>query len=69
MKELRDALPAGAPAETLRGAMNRLSEVLQKAGGAVYGAAQGASGPEAAPGGDAETFAEEGTVEGEYQEV
>ena len=69
IKEVRDALSAGAPAEALRGAMNRLSEALQRAGGAVYGAAQGASGPEAAPGTEAEAPAEEGTVEGEYREV
>jgi molecular chaperone DnaK len=71
VKDVRDALAANAPAETVRSAMTRLTESLQKAGSAVYG--QGAPGeevpPEGAPEGEGEGPAEEGTVEGEYREV
>jgi len=68
VKDVRDALAAGADSDRLRAAMTALSEALQKAGAAVYGS-EGA--PEAAPPpeGEGEAPAEEGTVEGEYREV
>ena len=68
---MRDSLEANAPAETVRGAVEALSEALQKAGSAVYGqpgedgAAEGGPPPE----GDSETPPEEEAVEGEYREV
>ena len=69
VKEVRDALAAGADVDRLRSAMSALSKALQKAGAAVYGGA-GAEGPEGAPPeGEGEAPAEEGTVEGEYREV
>ncbi|MDO8615513.1 MAG: molecular chaperone DnaK [Dehalococcoidia bacterium] len=78
VKDVRDALAAGADADTVRSAMTRLSESLQKAGAAVYGG-QGEEGgpgfgpdgspPEGEGEGEGETPAEEGTVEGEYREV
>ncbi|MCH8815640.1 MAG: Hsp70 family protein [Chloroflexi bacterium] len=77
VKDIRDALSGDASVETLRSAVEALTEALQKAGSAVYEeGAQGAGvGAEtAAPGGegeggDEEDGAEEGTVEGEYREV
>jgi molecular chaperone DnaK len=85
VKDLRDALASDdASNETLRSAVEALSEALQKAGAAVYGeGAEGAGvGAETgAPGGEGEgdggdgaggaeeDGAEEGTVEGEYREV
>ncbi len=66
VKEVRDALSSNAPAATVRSAMDRLSEALQRAGSAVYGAA---SSPEAGAGAEPESPAGEGTVEGEYREV
>ena len=73
VKDVRDALAAGeSDAERIRSAVTALTEAMQKAGSAVYGA----GGPEAGPppeGGEAEgegeSPAEEGTVEGEYREV
>jgi molecular chaperone DnaK len=71
VKDVRDALSASAPAETVRAAMTALSEALQAAGSAVYGqqgedgAAEGAPPPD----GEAEAPAEEEAVEGEYREV
>jgi len=70
VKDVRDALSANAPAETVRGAVEALSEALQKAGSAVYGqpgedGAEGAPPPE----GEGEGPAEEEAVEGEYREV
>ena len=78
IKDVRDALTSDAPADTIRSAMESLSEAMQKAGSAVYGeeGAEPGMGPDATgPNGDAategeeETGAEEGTVEGEYREV
>jgi molecular chaperone DnaK len=75
IKDVRDGLAANAPAETVRGAVTRLSESLQKAGSAVYGQQAGEDGapgfgPDGAPAeGEGEAPAEEGTVEGEYREV
>ena len=68
VKDLRDILGSDASADTIRGAVTRLNESLQKAGSAVYGA-QGEDGPmpEGEPEGEAP--GEEGTVEGEYREV
>jgi molecular chaperone DnaK len=68
IKDVRDALSADGSAETIRNAMNGLSEALQRAGSAVYG--QDGT-PEGAPpdGTGEEAPAEEGTVEGEYREV
>ncbi len=59
--------------ETIQAGVQQLSEALQKAGAAVYGQ-QGEDGAEAGPSGEngaseAESGAEEGTVEGEYREV
>jgi molecular chaperone DnaK len=83
VKDLRDALASDdASNETLRSAVEALSEALQKAGAAVYGeGAEGAGvgaetgapdgagdGGEGADGAEDEG-AEEGTVEGEYREV
>jgi len=68
VKDVRDALSSNAPANTVRSAMDRLSEALQRAGSAVYGAAT-ASGPEAGASAEPESPAGEGTVEGEYREV
>ena len=75
VKDVRDALAAGeSDAERIRSAVTALTEAMQKAGSAVYGA--GGGGPGAAPppeGGEAvgegESPAEEGTVEGEFREV
>jgi molecular chaperone DnaK len=75
VKDVRDALGAGANADTIRSALAALSESLQKAGSAVYGAGaeEGGESPQAAAGpppeGEAEGAAEEGTVEGEFREV
>jgi len=70
VKDVRDALAAQAPADTLRTAVTRLSESLQQAGAAVYGQEGGDAGGEAGPPpGEGEAPAEEGTVEGEYREV
>jgi molecular chaperone DnaK len=69
ISDVRNALNSDAPADSVRTAMNRLSEALQRAGSTVYGSAQaadGAPGAETPPG---EGPAEEGTVEGEYREV
>ncbi len=68
VKDVRDALSSNAPAATVRTAMDRLSEALQRAGSDVYGAAAGA-GPEAGAAAEPESPAGEGTVEGEYREV
>ncbi|TMB99790.1 MAG: molecular chaperone DnaK, partial [Chloroflexi bacterium] len=69
VKEVRDALSANAPADTVRSAMTRLSESLQKAGSAVYGQGpEGEPSPDGAPQ-EGEPPAEEGIVEGEYREV
>ncbi len=76
VKEVRDALAAQADTDRVRTAVNALSEALQRAGAAVYGAGAQA-GPEAGPPpegeagaeGEGEGPAEEGTVEGEYREV
>jgi len=70
VKDVRDALAAQAPSDTLRTAVTRLSESLQQAGAAVYGQEGGDAGGEAGPPpGEGEAPAEEGTVEGEYREV
>ena len=71
IKDVRDALSSDASsAETIRNAMTALSEALQRAGSAIYGQ-PGDGAAEGAPpeGGEGETPAEEGTVEGEYREV
>jgi molecular chaperone DnaK len=70
VKDVRDALAAQADVDRLRTATMALSEALQRAGAAVYGAGAQA-GPETAPPpeGEGEGPAEEGTVEGEYREV
>ena len=68
VKDLRDILGSDASADTIRGAVTRLNESLQKAGSAVYGA-QGEDGPMPEGEPEAEAPAEEGTVEGEYREV
>ncbi len=72
VKDVRDALGADAPADTIRSAMERLNESMQQAGSAVYGqpGEEGAPGfgPEGAPP-EGEPPAEEGAVEGEYREV
>jgi molecular chaperone DnaK len=73
IKDVRDTLAnESASADSIQGGIQRLSEALQKAGSAVYGA-QGEDGaPEGfSPDGAAEgeSGAEEGTVEGEYREV
>jgi molecular chaperone DnaK len=69
VKDVRDAAAAESGADNIRAAMTRLSESMQKAGSAVYGAAgeEGGPIPEGEPEGEAP--AEEGTVEGEYREV
>ncbi len=69
VKDVRDAIGAEAGADAIRSAMTRLTEALQKAGSAVYGAQaeEGGPMPEGEPEGEAP--AEEGTVEGEYREV
>src|SRR5574341_112280 len=66
VKDVRDAVASEAGADAIRSAMTRLTDALQKAGSAVYGA-QGEDGPipEGEPEGEAP--AEEGTVEGEYR--
>ncbi|MCH7809919.1 MAG: Hsp70 family protein, partial [Chloroflexi bacterium] len=76
VKDIRDGLSSDASSETLRSAVEALTEALQKAGSAVYGeGAEGAGvGAEtAAPSGEGESGdeegSEEGTVEGEYREV
>ena len=79
VKDIRDGLSSDASSETLRSAVEALSEALQKAGSAVYGegaegAGAGVGAETGAPdgegeGGDEEDDAEEGTVEGEYREV
>ena len=70
VKDVRDALAAQAPAETMRSALTRLSEALQRAGEAVYRAqAEAGAGAQPPPGGEGEGPAEEGTVEGEFREV
>ncbi|MEE9284798.1 MAG: Hsp70 family protein, partial [Dehalococcoidia bacterium] len=73
VKDVRDALAAGANADTIRSALAALSESLQKAGSAVYGAGaeEGGEAPQAGPPpeGEGEGPAEEGTVEGEFREV
>ncbi|MGH6884995.1 MAG: molecular chaperone DnaK [Geminicoccales bacterium] len=68
IKDVRDALSADGSADTIRNAMNALSEALQRAGSAVYG--QDGTPEDAPPDGTGEEApAEEGTVEGEYREV
>ena len=79
VKDIRDGLSSDASSETLRSAIEALTEALQKAGSAVYGegaegAGAGVGAETGAPdgegeGGDEEDGAEEGTVEGEYREV
>jgi molecular chaperone DnaK len=73
VKDVRDASSAQAGVDTIRAALAGLSESLQKAGAAVYGAGaeEGAADPQAGspPEGDEERPAEEGTVEGEFREV
>ncbi|MGH8214448.1 MAG: Hsp70 family protein [Rhodanobacteraceae bacterium] len=67
---VRSQLQSG-DADSIRSAMEELSETMQRIGQAVYGAQQqpGADGSEPGeqPGGEGP--AEEGTVEGEYREV
>ena len=74
VKDVRDALAAGeSDAERIRSAVTALTEAMQKAGSAVYGAGGGGPGaappPEGEAEGEGESPAEEGTVEGEYREV
>ena len=77
VKDVRDALAAQADADRMRTATAALSEALQRAGAAVYGAGAQAGaeagpppeGGEAGAEGEGEGPAEEGTVEGEYREV
>jgi molecular chaperone DnaK len=75
VKDVRDSLANEAPADTLRGNVEALTEALQKAGSAVYqeGAEGAGVGAESAAadgeGEDGEGESEEGTVEGEYREV
>jgi len=77
VKDVRDALAAQADADRMRTATSALSEALQRAGAAVYGAGAQAGaeagpppeGGEAGAEGEGEGPAEEGTVEGEYREV
>ncbi len=66
---VRSQLQSG-DAAGIRSAMEALTEAMQRIGQAVYGA-QGAPGPDGAPGGQTggEGPAEEGTVEGEFREV
>jgi len=71
IKDVRDALSADAPADTISAARDRLMAALQKAGTALYEqpGADGAAPPEGEAEGEGEAPAEEGTVEGEYREV
>jgi molecular chaperone DnaK len=71
IKDVRDAVAADGGTDRVRGAMERLSAALQKAGSAVYGQAGAEEGamPGAERGPEGEAPAEEGTVEGEYREV
>jgi molecular chaperone DnaK len=71
VKDVRDALSADAPAETITAAQTRLMEALQKAGSALYEqpGEDGMPPREGEAGEDGEAPAEEGTVEGEYREV
>ncbi len=71
IKDVRDALSAEAgSAEAIRIAMTALSDALQRAGSAIYGQQEDGAAEGAPPeGGEEETPAEEGTVEGEYREV
>jgi molecular chaperone DnaK len=71
IKDVRDALSAeGGSAEPIRIAMTALSDALQRAGSAIYGQQEDGAAEGAPPeGGEEETPAEEGTVEGEYREV
>ena len=68
---VRSQLQSG-DADSIRSAMNELSEAMQRIGQAVYGAQQP---PEGGPGADGqqpggeEGRSEEGTVEGEFREV
>ena len=69
---LRSALASGG-VDQIRGAMNELSESMQKIGAAAYGQA-GAGAEEVPPagegeGGEGQAPPEEGTVEGEFREV
>ncbi|MGH2610942.1 MAG: Hsp70 family protein, partial [Tepidiformaceae bacterium] len=69
---LREAL-ATEDQERIEGALNELSQSMQRIGEAVYGA-QGAAGADVGPDGAADPdagpgAAEEGTVEGEFREV
>jgi molecular chaperone DnaK len=72
-KDLRDALASDAGVDTIRSAMEALSDALQQAGSAVYGGPgeepEVGGGPAPEEGGEEEGGAEEGTVEGEYREV
>jgi molecular chaperone DnaK len=70
IKDVRDALSSeSSSAETIRNAMNALSEALQRAGSAIYGQPEDGAAEGAPEAGEGETPAEEGTVEGEYREV
>ena len=74
VKDVRDASSAqGASVDTIRAALAGLSESLQKAGTAIYGAGaeDGAADPHAgSPSeGEEERPADEGAVEGEFREV
>jgi molecular chaperone DnaK len=75
VKEVRSALQ-GSDVESIKQAMQRLSEAMQKVGTAVYGQQPPPNG-EAPPGGEAPPSGgetpqgkeDEGTVEGEFREV
>jgi molecular chaperone DnaK len=71
VKDVRDALEAGASADLISAARDRLMAALQKAGAALY-EQQGEDGMpprEGEPGTNGEAPAEEPAVEGEYREV
>jgi molecular chaperone DnaK len=68
---VRSQLQSG-DADSIRSAMNELSEAMQRIGQAVYGSQQPPDGGPGADGqepGSEESRSEEGTVEGEFREV
>jgi len=71
VKDVRDSLDAGASADTISAARDRLMAALQKAGTALYEqpGEDGMPPREGEPGTNGEAPAEEPTVEGEYREV